>query len=368
MRNVLFRFAVTCLILTSPLLLEAQNISGIWRGHFTSEYGDQYRIEIQVKQSPMNSINGVTYSYLSTVFYGKATATGFVKKAEKKVLLQEIKTVELKMGSGSVACIMKYNLNYIRSGREEFLEGTYTSTYEKTSFGSRKGDDCGGGTVYLRKVPTSDFYVEPFLKSNPVTKKSPPPANTTVKAAPAPKPPANNTTAKRPAPRTAPPPAQVKKVTPPATRQTEIARTDTVKKKPETTIEQPKTERPRISLPAVTRSRNNELTQTFVVRNETVIVKLYDNGEVDGDTITVYLDGQPVLSNKMLSTTPLTLTLKMSEDNAEHVLVMVAENLGRIPPNTSLMIVQDGDKRYEARITSTEQKNAMVRFRYQKQP
>jgi hypothetical protein len=45
---------------------------------------------------------------------------------------------------------------------------------------------------------------------------------------------------------------------------------------------------------------------------------------------------------------------------------MVAENMGRIPPNTSLMIVQDGDKRYQVSITSTEQKNAMVRFRYQK--
>ena len=54
----------------------------------------------------------------------------------------------------------------------------------------------------------------------------------------------------------------------------------------------------------------------------------------------------------------------MDDENEEHVLVLVAENLGRIPPNTSLMIVQDGDKRYEVRITSTEQKNAMVRFRY----
>jgi hypothetical protein len=29
------------------------------------------------------------------------------------------------------------------------------------------------------------------------------------------------------------------------------------------------------------------------------------------------------------------------------------------------MIVQDGDKKYQVRITSTNQKNAMVRFRYQ---
>jgi len=56
----------------------------------------------------------------------------------------------------------------------------------------------------------------------------------------------------------------------------------------------------------------------------------------------------------------------LDEDNPDHVLVMVAENMGRIPPNTSLMIIQDGDRRFQVSISSTEQKNAMVRFRYQK--
>jgi hypothetical protein len=121
-----------------------------------------------------------------------------------------------------------------------------------------------------------------------------------------------------------------------------------------------------ISIPTQTRARENELTKTLTVRNEEVIVKLYDNGEIDDDTISVYLDNILLLSSKRLSTYPITINLKMDEDNAEHVLVMVAENLGKIPPNTSLMIVNDGDKRYEVRITSTEQKNAMVRFRYQK--
>ena len=93
---------------------------------------------------------------------------------------------------------------------------------------------------------------------------------------------------------------------------------------------------------------------------------MYDNGEIDDDTISVYMDDKLIVSHKRLSAAPITVNLKMDEENPEHVLVMVAENLGRIPPNTSLMLVQDGDKRYEVRITSTEQKNAMVRFRYQK--
>jgi hypothetical protein len=41
-------------------------------------------------------------------------------------------------------------------------------------------------------------------------------------------------------------------------------------------------------------------------------------------------------------------------------LVMVAENLGSIPPNTSLMIINTKNNRYELFITSTEQKNAKI--------
>jgi hypothetical protein len=45
---------------------------------------------------------------------------------------------------------------------------------------------------------------------------------------------------------------------------------------------------------------------------------------------------------------------------------MVAENLGDIPPNTSLLVVMDGEKRYEERIISNEQKNVVINFQYKK--
>ena len=47
-------------------------------------------------------------------------------------------------------------------------------------------------------------------------------------------------------------------------------------------------------------------------------------------------------------------------------MIMVGENLGSIPPNTALMIVNDGDKRYQVYLTSDNKKNAMVRFIYEK--
>jgi type IV secretory pathway VirB9-like protein len=72
-----------------------------------------------------------------------------------------------------------------------------------------------------------------------------------------------------------------------------------------------------------------------------------------------------MVSGQRLSTEPISLNVTMTEDDNE--LIMYAENLGSIPPNTALMIVTVGDKRYEVNISSTEQTNGAVRFRYKSQ-
>ncbi|HVG16897.1 MAG TPA: hypothetical protein VM935_18135 [Chitinophagaceae bacterium] len=347
----------------------AQNLTGIWRGYFISAGSDQYKFEIQVEQSPRKGISGVSYSYLTTVFYGKATLTGNVNAATKSVLIQEIKTVDLRTTGGAGACIMKLVMRYVKSGNEEFLEGTYTSKSERIGQQQNimKDEGCGGGQVFLRKVPTSDFYVEPFLRDNPTIKRKPAAPQSTITKAPVKKPPVpakkptSNpaTTAKKPAPKTSAPVAKKPPVSPP--------KTDTIRKAPPVAAkpEIKRTPVPSLVIPSTTRSRQNELAQTIIVTSNEISVRLYDNGEVDDDTVSVYMDNRIALANKRLSTVPINLTLKLDNDNPEHVLVMVAENLGRIPPNTSIMIVQDGDKRYQVRITSTNQKNAMVRFKYQ---
>lgn len=349
-----------------------QDLTGIWRGYFITEGTEQYKFELQIEQSPKKGVSGVSYSYLTTRFYGKATLTGNYNNTSKMALVQEIKTVELRMSGGSVACIMKCLLQYERSGNEEFLEGSYTSKYEKTDslYGIRKGGGCGGGKVFLRKVITSDFYVEPFLRDKPTVKRSTPQNKSVTKSTP-PKTPTTKPVVITPKKTNSKPPDQPIAKKPPVTNKTAVnnnPKTDTIKKNTGSVITKEEVKKPvavsTISIPSKTRSRENELTQTINVATNEVIVRLYDNGEIDDDTISVYMDNQLVLSSKRLSASPLSITLKMDSNNPDHVLVMVAENLGRIPPNTSLMIVQDGDKKYQVRITSTTQKNAMVRFRY----
>ncbi len=122
---------------------------------------------------------------------------------------------------------------------------------------------------------------------------------------------------------------------------------------------------PVVITPSILKTRENKLAQFIIVSSPDVKIRIYDNGEIDDDTISVYLNKKLVLSNKRLTASPITLHFKM-EEGEEQELTMVAENLGRIPPNTSLMIVEAGDQRFEVRITSTSQKNAVVKFKYHK--
>lgn len=337
----------------------AQNLTGIWRGYFITGDMEQYKYEVQVEHNSKNRLSGVTYSYLDKRFYGKTSMTGSFKTSIAVAMIQEIKTIEVKMSLGSVACIQKCLLTYSKSGREEFLEGTFTSVFEKTDSlsGFIKGEDCGGGRMYLRKVITSDFYVEPFLrkKQSPNTVTPPVVKNNTPAAT---KPPVSKPTVTKP--------AENKNTN----QNTTVSKTkhDTISKITDPAIKSdfPKDNyiKPKIIVPEILKQRQNDLVRTINISAENVIVKIYDNGEIDDDTISVYLDNQLILSKKRLTASALTINLRMDESNDEHELVMVAENLGRIPPNTSLMIVTAGDKRYEVRITSTEQKNAVVRFKY----
>lgn len=320
--------------------LAGQDLSGIWKGYFVTKDFSQYKVEFQLKQTGNQTI-GVSYSYLTTVYYGKATMLGRWEENVQQLLIQENKTVEVKASEGSVNCLMNYKLGYSKSGREEYLEGTFTSKYEDSSEGIKKGDDCGGGRVYLRRVNTSDFYPEPFLQkatSKKVILNEPP------------------TSAKNTAPGTSKVHENQKIAEP------KIESPSLVSNAQNNAIYQKQT-----VIPSVNNNRVNDLTQVINVKNKQVQVYLYDNGEIDGDTVTVFLNNKMVLSNKRLSTTPLTLSLNLDEENSAQELTMVAENLGRIPPNSALMIVEAGNQRFRVQLTSTEQKNAVVRFRYEKQ-
>ncbi len=362
--------------------------------------GSRYRYEVQI-DNKNKSVKGVTYSYQTTRFYGKATLVGVWSPAAGNLVMKEEKMEDLKIQGGGEGCLMTCYLDYRKEGDREILEGTYTSR------NMNNGSDCGGGRVFLERVTDSDFKKEDFLKDNeaedsgkgkikpgqeeflvktPAVPRKPvarakKPAATTAKTAPKPgvkKPaaspvakatdqkPKTSTTARKP---TA---ASTKKPTPPTIAKNDTARgkapLSTVKAAPvypeRPAIAATKPALPKIPPPAVLKQRQNELFQTITTSAKQITISFYDNGEIDGDTISVYDNNRLLVRNRGLSANPITVTVQLDENESEHEIVMVAENLGSIPPNTALMIVQAGKDRYNVRLSSNEQKNAMVRFTY----
>ena len=93
------------------------------------------------------------------------------------------------------------------------------------------------------------------------------------------------------------------------------------------------------------------------------MIALYDNGVVDGDTVSVFVNGENIIMKQKLkeAATKKTFYIPAGVDSLQ--LVLYADNMGTIPPNTGLMVIRDGEDSYQIRFSADMQKNAAVVFR-----
>jgi hypothetical protein len=398
---------------------DAQKLTGIWRGYFSSTNGiyregvkeEMYKFEVQIDQQSNNGIKGVTYSYKSTVFYGKAEIQGIFTAQTKSLIIRETKLVDLKVAGESEPCLMTCYLDYSKIGKMEFLQGTFISINAKD-----KGD-CGSGKVYLERVATSDFKTEDFL----LKKKE---IDTTRKKAIAANTPKNNSNTPKPVTKqplaVVPPPKANANIPKPATKQPAIVvppgknNTDKttaavkpatsnsnnkppqkppvkddksnlqphINRVPEESVQSSKPDSAsntktesstrKILIPKVLTERENNLVITIPTDQENLQIDLYDNGTIDNDTISVYHNNVLVVNNGQLTYSPITIKIKCSKTESHHEIIVVAENLGDIPPNTALMVITAGGKsimtggktRLEVFLDTNEQRNAKIIFDY----
>ena len=199
--------------------------------------------------------------------------------------------------------------------------------------------------VPKKETPPTVALKQPPVVSKPVPKKETPPPTVAVK-----KPPVIS----KPVPK--------KEVPEPETRQPQSS---TIARAP---IDTParstpvikQTPRPFPAAPAVITARANPLVTKIESDPGNIKIDVYDNGIVDGDTISIYHNNVLVVSHVRISEKPTTIYIVIDPAHPHHELIMVAHNLGSIPPNTSLMIVTTPTKRHEVFISSNEQKNAKV--------
>ena len=331
------------LLIISALLLcrhlSAQNITGVWRGYFlVSESGSsanksaatQYNYEVQILEKSGGQLSGVTFTYKTKEYYGKTKFTGSISGSRKSIVISESAIVAVEKKEKTDVCIMVSSLQYkqLNSG-EETMSGTFTSKNPATN------SSCFVGEVFLKRVPKSLFPAEAFLKKNSEV-------------------PSMKRTA-----------LQVLDTSKPSVSVGAVRKKYLLELPDQQPAQQPASIPPSpFKSPLELLERDNKLLATILQAEKEVTVYIYDNGIVDNDSISVFVDSRKIFNGVRLSEKALSFALSFSETVSQHEIVTYAENLGDISPNTGLLVIKAGTKMIEIPIMADFKKNAKIIISY----
>lgn len=127
-------------------------------------------------------------------------------------------------------------------------------------------------------------------------------------------------------------------------------------------VEKPSNEK---NIPQVFENRATKEVKLLQVKSNKIKIDIYDDGEIDNDIVSVSFNKTMIVEDKILTAKAHTLNLELAEGKTNE-LVLYAENLGDIPPNTALMVISDGTNRYEVRLSADMKNNASIKFELKK--
>ncbi len=113
--------------------------------------------------------------------------------------------------------------------------------------------------------------------------------------------------------------------------------------------------------------RNQRYNDTISVNNiieKELTIRVMDNAITDGDTISIIHNGKLIAERILVSAKPFPVTIQLSKEDPYHELILVAHNLGSIPPNTALLLISYGNKEVRLHAIADLSKNALIVFRY----
>lgn len=356
--------------------LSAQNLTGRWQGSFIAN-GDavinNFTYELIIKENANHQITAQTITKRADQFYASAFAKGTHSIRTQLVQIEETSFEQIKIANELEACLMSNFLTYKNINGHEILEGSYMSTV----VGGQR--NCGSGKVFLEKVSSLLTLNNPKVdtKNIDTQKKKAIIAQKTI---------TNNKTApskstKIDAPNTIlnasisankiPPSVEKKNI---QATVNSIIETDTDEvvveneATPTSTTTQNSIRNQPINLPWVLVGRENKLVKKIITNSKTVSIDLFDNGTIDNDTIIVFDNKKLLVNKKRLSYKAIHLEFNFTENSREHEVIIVAHNMGTVPPNTALLLLKDGKNRQEYFITSTNKINAKILIVYEPPP
>ena len=347
-RSTLLLFS--CIFFTQ---LSAQNLTGRWQGSFIAN-GDalinNYTYELVIKENASHQITAQTITKKGDQFYASAFAKGSHSTRTQLVQIDETSFDQIKIANELEACLMSNFLTYKNIDGHEILEGSYMST----SVNGKR--NCGSGKVFLEKVPSVLS-----IKNTKVENKKIDTQKTKIVTA-------QNTQAKsKPSTTLLDKPSSTTKII--TSNPTTETTTDEVIVEKEVistnTIAQNTIRNEPINLPWVLVGRENKLVKKIITNSKSISLDLFDNGTIDNDTIIVFDNKKLLVNKKRLSYKAIHLDFNFTENMREHEVIIVAHNMGTVPPNTALLLFKDGKVRQEYFITSTNKMNARILIVYE---
>jgi hypothetical protein len=334
-------FIYLLMLMLSVTAVKSQMITGVWKGKINRQ-----KTELKIVQNG-DSLTGTSYYYESENNYRRYSIKGYFDATTNEAVWWDDQLIEEKSGRfntstpGKMPLSSRADFNCPGGGSKMMLDGK----------AGKPEDENPRGDVHLDKIPEGLFNDEwdnvidnylvggndPYIidsvsgiaQKHVVTEE---PVKTIVEEEPVVIKPAEPIVKKEP-------PKEEPK---PVIKITEPVKTQTVEEK--------------------FVSRKKTFVKEIPVAGDSIELRFYDNAEIDGDSISLFMNDKLIFQHIRLTEKAYTIKLAVSELNATNELTMVAENLGTIPPNTSYMVVMVGENRYDARLESTEGSSAMVRF------
>ena len=345
--------------------VNSQTLSGQWIGSFTSANDPSgnktdYVLEFDVQGT---EISGYSYTYFAMAgkrYYVICKLKGSYDKGSKSIKVSETEHLKTNTPPDFQNCLQTHILTYFKQNDKEILLGKWIPT--------AKGSTCGNGNTEVERKQIAGIAIQNLTAAKkPLDKKTNTNENNTQQRSSTNGPTnikKNNSTSTQELTNNNKTDQQSNITNPKANQETISSGIHENKQKtPVLPIEGGKTTPLNESELIRLNKRSFQILQTIEFTGPSIKIDIYDNGQVDGDIISIYLNDKLLLPSKMLTAEPISMIIETADNKEYYDLIMYAESMGKIPPNTALMIVTTSTNRYEVHITSSEQTSGVVRFK-----
>lgn len=307
----------------------AQQITGVWSGKIsrsTPYYRGVEDVEVLVYQYG-KQINGYCFVFKDTSRFVLYNIEGFRNKRGKTFYIQETGSALYVLPSNFEPCQKNFELRYYKIGKTQYLSGIWS--------GSGKDTSCFPGEellIVLQKIQpiyqkpqrfVANSFIDKIRKGN-----------------------------------------FVDYIYDKYYRKYGIPQDEPVAADEQAPVADSTGLAGKISTDSMPVNRKLDIQQILSLPDTAVKITLYDNAVVDDDTVSVFVNKMPVLLKQRISAVPLSFNVTLTEPGKPLEIIMQAENLGSIPPNTAVMIIETAHKRYEVRLSAGFEKHAVVIITY----